>query len=199
MASLSNFPSTDLWSGCNGSGKSTFLNVLLRLVSPSHRLRILITNSFYRLYDFGEGSFRINDTDVRRYAAEDLHSNTSAVFQEFSQFNATLRENVGVGMIKEMESDLAVKEALQAGGGARLLEVLPQGLDSVLDDGFGFTFGASPDRRSLSGGEVRNYCLSLTCVTGLISWNYSGKESQYHARSCDHTLIYMCSTRRIVL
>jgi len=85
------------------------------------------------------------------------------VFQEFSQFNATLRENVGVGMIKEMESDLAVKEALQAGGGARLLEVLPQGLDSVLDDGFGFTFGASPDRRSLSGGEVRNYYTSPTC------------------------------------
>jgi hypothetical protein len=60
-------------------------------------------------------------------------------------------------MIKEMESDLAVKEALQAGGGTKLLEVLPQGLDSVLDDGFGFTFGASPDRRSLSGGEVCDY------------------------------------------
>jgi ABC-type multidrug transport system fused ATPase/permease subunit len=134
----------------------------LRLVSPLYPLRTIVTNSFYRLYDFGEGSFRINDTDVRRYAAEDLHLNTSAVFQEFSQFNATLRENVGVGMIKEMESDLAVKEALQAGGGARLLEVLPQGLDSVLDDGFGFTFGASPDRRSLSGGEVRTHCISPT-------------------------------------
>jgi ABC-type multidrug transport system fused ATPase/permease subunit len=193
------FRSTDLQLGCNGSGKSTFLNVLLRPVSPLHPLRTIVTNSFHRLYDFGEGSFRINDTDVRRYAAEDLHSNTSAVFQEFSQFNATLRENVGVGKIEEMESDLAVKEALQAGGGARLLEVLPQGLDSVLDDGFGFTFGASPDRRSLSGGEVRNYCISPTPVTGLIRWNYSGKESQYHAHLCDHMLIYMCLTRRIVL
>lgn len=117
-------------------------------------------NCVLRLYDFDDGTFRINDIDVRRFAAEDLHSNTSAVFQEFSQFNATLRENVGVGMIKDMESDLAVKEALRAGGGAKLLEVLPQGLDSVLDDGFGFTFGGGPDRRALSGGEVRGLAMS---------------------------------------
>jgi ABC-type multidrug transport system fused ATPase/permease subunit len=112
-------------------------------------------NSYNRLYDFEHGIFRINDVDVRRYAAEDLHSNTSAVFQEFSQFNASLRENVGVGRIEHMNSDLAIREALIAGGGRRLLDELPDGLESILDDGFSFSFGGSDDRCSLSGGEVR--------------------------------------------
>lgn len=125
-------------------------------VSPIFIAKCLSFPLLYRLYDFDHGSFRINDTDVRRYAASDLHSNTSAVFQEFSQFNATLRENVGVGMISDMDSDLAIKEALQVGGGGKLLEALPQGLDSVLNDGFGFSLGSNFERRSLSGGEVWN-------------------------------------------
>lgn len=107
-----------------------------------------------RIYDFEEGSFKVNDIDVRRYAAEDLHSNTSAVFQEFSQFNASLRENVGVGRIEHMHSDLAIHEALVAGGGSKLLGELPNGIESILDDGYSFSFGGNDDRCSLSGGEV---------------------------------------------
>ncbi|KAG9055122.1 hypothetical protein FS842_003093 [Serendipita sp. 407] len=129
--------------GCNGSGKSTFLNVLLRL------------------YDFDDGSFRINDVDVRKYAPEDLHSHTSAVFQDFSQFNASLRENVGVGCIQDMGSDLAIQDALNAGGGRKLLQELPNGLDSVLHDGFSFCYGgASGDRCALSGGEWQRVAIS---------------------------------------
>lgn len=92
--------------------------------------------------------------DVRRYAAEDLHRNTSAVFQEFSQFNSSLRENVGVGCIDHMGSDLAIREALHSGGGDRLINELPNGLESVLDDGYSFSFGCNDERCALSGGEV---------------------------------------------
>lgn len=127
--------------GENGSGKSTFLNVLLRLC------------------DFDQGDFRINDVDVRRYAAKELHANTSAVFQDFSQFNASLRENVGVGCTDAMTSDIALRSALRAGGAARLLEELPEGLDSLLDGGFCFGFG-SMDRCSLSGGEWQRVAIS---------------------------------------
>lgn len=143
-----------LSAGLNGSGKSTFLNVLLRYVqgtklnTRAHWFRV------FRLYDFDGGTFRINDVDVRSYAPGDLHAHTSAVFQDFSQFNASLRENVGVGCIQDMKSDLAIEQALEAGGGSKLLEKLPDGLESVLDDGFSFSFGAMNDRRSLSGGEV---------------------------------------------
>ncbi|KAG8834569.1 hypothetical protein FRC17_008238 [Serendipita sp. 399] len=113
-----------------------------------------------RLYDFDDGSFRINDVDVRKYAPEDLHSHMSAVFQDFSQFNASLRENVGVGCIQDMGSDLAIREALNAGGGKKLLQELPSGLDSVLHDGFSFCYGASGDRCSLSGGEWQRVAIS---------------------------------------
>ncbi|CAG8727256.1 3796_t:CDS:2, partial [Acaulospora colombiana] len=91
-----------------------------------------------RLCDFDEGDFRINDLDVRRYVAGDLHASTSAVFQDFSQFNASLRENVGVGCTDAMTSDIALRSALQAGGAGRLLDELPDGLDSLLDGGFCF-------------------------------------------------------------
>lgn len=128
--------------GLNGSGKSTFLNVLLRL------------------YDFDGGTFRINDVDVRSYEPEDLHAHTSAVFQDFSQFNASLRENVGVGCVGDMNSDVAIEQALQAGGGSQLLQKLPDGLDSELDDGYSFCFGGMGDRRSLSGGEWQRVAIS---------------------------------------
>lgn len=118
------------------------------------------------MYDFEEGSFLINDVDVRRLDTKDIHAHTSAVFQLFSRFNASLRENVGVGSVEEIESDLALKEALQAGGGYKLLENLPDGLESILEFseygygssgqefGFGRAFGDGLVRRSLSGGEV---------------------------------------------
>jgi hypothetical protein len=55
-----------------------------------------------------------------------------------------------------MSSDIVIKGALQAGGAARLLDELPEGLESLLDGGFSFGFG-SIDRYSLSGGEVCQY------------------------------------------
>lgn len=134
-----------------------------------------------RLFNFEDGTFLINDQDVRSLDSKDIHAHTSAVFQNFSRFNASLRENVGIGCIDEIDSDLALKEALQAGGGNLLLDSLPDGLESTLeyagydygsngDYSMGMGFGGMSERRSLSGGEVSSQlsaegCLLKTCFT----------------------------------
>jgi ABC-type transport system involved in cytochrome bd biosynthesis fused ATPase/permease subunit len=123
----------------------------------------------WRLYDYDDGHFTINDVDVRKYDAEDLHRHTTVVFQNFSRYNTTLRANVGVGQIELLDKDTCLHDALRAGGGARLLN-LPNGLDTNLEySGFDFSFPSPfppdplgfggvgsmvPDRCALSGGEV---------------------------------------------
>lgn len=131
------------------------------------------------MYDYDDGQFTINDVDVRKYDAEELHRHTTVVFQNFSRYNTTLRENVGVGQIDLLEKDPCLRDALRAGGGARLLN-LPSGLDTNLEySGFDFSFPSPfpldplgfggvgstvPDRCALSGGEV-SYGPSLLMYT----------------------------------
>lgn len=104
---------------------------------------------------------------MRNYAAEDLHANTSAVFQAPTRLNATLRENVGIGSVSELDSEFAIREALRAGGGIAVLDKLPNGIDTALStmdsrsslggefDGAFFP-GFDEERSALSGGEVRS-------------------------------------------
>jgi ABC-type multidrug transport system fused ATPase/permease subunit len=47
-----------------------------------------------------------------------LHKHTTVVFQNFSRYNTTLRENVGVGQIDLLDKDTCLRDALRAGGGA---------------------------------------------------------------------------------
>jgi len=94
----------------------------------------------------------------------------SAVLQTFSKHNGTAKENIGVGYVEDMESPSAIKKAAELAKAKRIIESMPDGLDTKLDaSGFystpcftpgtfnGFT-GERPSYpyHGLSGGEVRN-------------------------------------------
>ena len=102
--------------GLNGSGKTTLMHVLARLV------------------DFSDGSYRVNDVDVRRFDASDLHKHMSVIFQSFCKFERTsVRENVGVGSIKDIDSDDAISEALRASGALSLVRGMECGMETLLE------------------------------------------------------------------
>jgi ABC-type multidrug transport system fused ATPase/permease subunit len=133
--------------GYNGSGKSTLARILLRIV------------------DFEKGSLFVNGVDVRRYRPEEYHRHLSAVFQGFSKFNSTVKENVGLGNVDKIRYQPAIQKALHLAEADTLIESLPEGIKTMLEaPGFesisypgcmGFDYGNGPQKHGLSGGEVR--------------------------------------------
>jgi ATP-binding cassette subfamily B protein len=110
--------------GPNGAGKTTLARVLLGLYQPH------------------TGSIRVGEiplTDENRRA---WLTHCSAVFQDFTQYHLTARENITFG---DLEHPERMETASIAGGAASVVDGLTEGYETLL----GPTFGG----RDLSGGE----------------------------------------------
>ncbi|KAF7353060.1 ABC transporter domain-containing protein [Mycena venus] len=128
--------------GYNGSGKSTLAKILLRIM------------------DHDLGDLFINGVDIRRYDPSDYHQHLTAVFQGFSKFNTTVRENVGVGRVEKLRSRTTIETAIQLAEADSVVNSLPYGLRTLLETpGFesmsysGSGCAPSSRQHGLSGGE----------------------------------------------
>lgn len=136
--------------GYNGSGKSTLAKILLRIV------------------DFDRGSLLVNGVDIRRYNPDEYHSHLSAVFQGFSKFSTTVKENVGLGNVEKIGYRSAIETAIRLAQADTLVESLPNGLKTMLETpGFesmsypGMMFqDETSQRHGLSGGEWQRIALA---------------------------------------
>lgn len=111
------------------------------LVGPSGSGKTTLVNLLARFWDVDEGRVTIGGVDVREGAAESLLSLISMVFQNVYLFNDTVENNIRFG-----RPDASREEVVAAAKRARCHDFiigLPQGYDTVLEEG-----GAS-----LSGGE----------------------------------------------
>lgn len=132
-----------------------------------------------RIFDFAEGELLINGVDIRRLDPEEYHSHITTLFQTFSKFNASMRENVGIGNIKKEFKDCAIYKAASEAGARGLVQSLPRGLDTQLEcigNDFPppYTPGTSyaselNSRHGLSGGEVKPSLLYLLLKHTLIA------------------------------
>ncbi|MBF0700052.1 ABC transporter ATP-binding protein [Streptococcus danieliae] len=113
--------------GPNGSGKSTIVKLLTGL---------------YREY---EGEILINGKELRTYPLSAIKALISTVFQDFSHYQVPLKDNLQLGMTREVEEKDYLK-ALQQSGLTELYDSLPLGLDTALGK---LQTGA----RELSGGQ----------------------------------------------
>lgn len=128
-------------------GKSTLAKVLLRII------------------DFDQGDLLINGVDIRRLTPSDYHRHVTTVFQGFSKYSSTVRENVGLGFVQNMQSPAAIEHAMRLGGSDAFVGALPNGMKTKLDAS-GFEFMpyspassschgmSSRFQHGLSGGEV---------------------------------------------
>jgi ABC-type multidrug transport system fused ATPase/permease subunit len=131
--------------GVNGSGKTTLSMILLRLI------------------DFN-GELEINGIDIRRYKPSEYHQHITGVLQNFSKWNSTVHENVGLGQIEWIEDPSKVGQALKLAEAETVVASLPSGVRTVLEPpGFeGLVYPGSMNARypslhhGLSGGEVRS-------------------------------------------
>lgn len=112
--------------------------------------------------DHDLGDLSINGFDIRRYNPSDYHQHLTAVFQGFSKFNTTVRENVGMGRVEKLRSRATIETAIHLAEADNVMNSLPYGLRTILEtpgfesmsySGSGFT--GSSRQHGLSGGEVR--------------------------------------------
>lgn len=100
--------------GRSGSGKSTFVNLILRF------------------YDVDEGAVVLNDQNVRSLRQNSLRSNISVVPQDTSLFHRTLRENITYG--KPEASDEEMLKASQLAHCHEFISLLPEQYESLVGE-----------------------------------------------------------------
>ncbi len=121
--------------GENGAGKSTIIKLLLRF------------------YDADKGSIRIGGVDLTQTNPDDLRNRIGVLFQDYANYELTVRENVTMGRPYAPPSDEHVLEALRDSRSEWLLKKMPNGLDSKV----GRLFEGGHD---LSGGEWQRLALA---------------------------------------
>ena len=132
-----------------GDGRDVIRDVSLRIpegsscaiVGPSGSGKTTLVNLIARFWDVDAGRISIGGADVRAGTAESLLARISMVFQDVYLFNDTIESNIRFGVPEAThEQVVAAAEAARCHG---FISALPQGYDTVLEEG-----GAS-----LSGGE----------------------------------------------
>jgi len=146
------YPGTDRWAlrhvdlvipegqslalvGENGAGKTTLIKLLTRLYEPS------------------EGVILLDGKDLRDWDEGVLRKRFGVLFQDFNQYQLTLRENVALGSVPHMTDAPRVLRAVDRGGASELVETLRDGLEAPL--GRWFKGGAE-----LSGGQWQKVALA---------------------------------------
>jgi ATP-binding cassette subfamily B protein len=100
--------------GENGAGKTTLIKLMCRLYEPT-RGRILV-----------------DGTDIRQFDLDSLYSRIGAIFQDYTQYDLSARENIGLGNVEYISYDERIKKAAKQGGIDTTIENLPDKYDTVL-------------------------------------------------------------------
>jgi subfamily B ATP-binding cassette protein MsbA len=130
-------------------------NTTVALVGPSGAGKTTILNILLRLYDCPSGSVFIDGTDIREFTHQSLQKRIAYVSQEPILFNDTIRYNMTFGL----DRDVPEKEVKDAAQKARLLdfiESLPKQFETEIGD----------RGTQLSGGEKQRLALARALLKG---------------------------------
>ncbi|HEX6848218.1 MAG TPA: ABC transporter ATP-binding protein [Chitinophagaceae bacterium] len=131
--------------GENGAGKSTLVKLLLRF------------------YDVQKGSVKIDGIDVKDIDPEHLRSRIGVLFQDYAQYELSVRENVLMGWPYDKPDDERVMKALKDSRSEWLVKKMANGLDSKV----GRLFEGGHD---LSGGEWQRLALARIMYRNADIW-----------------------------
>lgn len=120
--------------GRSGAGKSTIINLLLRL------------------YDPNQGRITINGVDIREISPEYLHENIGVVFQDTFLFHGTLYDNIAYG--KEGATPEQVIAAAKIANAHDFIMQTSDGYNTIIGEN-GYT---------LSGGERQRIAIARAII-----------------------------------
>lgn len=104
--------------GENGEGKSTIIKLLLGLFSPD------------------KGEILIGGKKLSEYPMRIRSKIFGPVFQDFSRYSITIKENIGIGDIDEIDNNEKIKVAAQKSKIDSFVEKLEKGYDTLLGRDF---------------------------------------------------------------
>ena len=120
--------------GENGAGKTTLVKLLARLYEPS------------------EGRILLDGHDLATYDLQELRQAIGVIFQDYIRFQFSAGDNIGVGEVRELESQPKIELAAEKSLADTVIERLPGGYEQVL----GKRFRGGVD---LSGGQWQKIAL----------------------------------------
>jgi len=101
--------------GSNGSGKSTILKLVARIYDPT------------------EGSILIDGHDIKTLRLADLRRAMAILFQDYTHFPLSIRDNIAMGNPRRAHDNAAIEEAVRLGGASELVARLSDGLDTYIE------------------------------------------------------------------
>lgn len=122
--------------GENGAGKTTFIKLLTRLYKPT------------------QGQILINNIDISTLGLEQYREMFSVIFQDFSIFDFSIKENITLGNERDNNSEEKLNSTIIQTGLLSKIDSLPAGLETYV----GTTF--DPNGVQLSGGEFQKIALA---------------------------------------
>jgi ATP-binding cassette subfamily B multidrug efflux pump len=102
-------------------------------VGPTGAGKTTITNLINRFYDIGDGKVRYDGININKIKKADLRKSLGIVLQETKLFTGTVRENIRFGNLEA--SDEEIKKAAVLANADSFISNLPQGYDTVLENG----------------------------------------------------------------
>lgn len=121
--------------GENGAGKTTLIKLLLRF------------------YDPDEGQILLDSVNIKNFNRAAYQQYFGVIFQDFVKFELTVKENIAVGKIEDIENGIRLAEAAQKSLAEQVIAELPAGLEHQL----GRRFKKGVD---LSGGQWQKIALA---------------------------------------
>ena len=124
------------------------------IVGPSGSGKTTICSLIARFYDPQAGSITVGGHDLREFTCDSLLTNISMVFQNVYLFNDTIRANICFG-----KPDATEAEMIAAAKKARchdFIMALPQGYDTIVEEGGGTLSGGEKQRISIARAILKN-------------------------------------------
>lgn len=121
--------------GQNGAGKTTFVKLLARLYRPT------------------EGRLSLDGIDLEDWPLDSLRRRISVVFQDFNQYQLSVRENIGLGSVEHLNDLERLRRAARRGGADSVAATLANGLEARLGTWF-------ENGTELSGGQWQKIAIA---------------------------------------
>ena len=122
--------------GENGSGKSTFVKLLLRIYDPT------------------EGRVLLDGIDLKEYDINDLRKFYGVLFQDYVKFSDSVHNCIGFGNIEELQNSEGIAEAARLTGADVFIADYKDGYETNLSKMF-FNDAIEP-----SGGQWQKLAIS---------------------------------------
>lgn len=121
--------------GKNGAGKTTLIKLFLRFYEPTH------------------GEILLDGVNINTFDVDAYRNRFGVIFQDFFKYEFTLRENIAVGNIKQVENDEIINYAANKSLAEQVVSEMASGLEQRL--GRRFYKGTE-----LSGGQWQKVALA---------------------------------------